>query len=206
MIRFIFDLDSILAEGSIVEIISEGTATWSAVREVFESVARGRYPYIEGLIRWVHLLNDVPLDEVGSRMAQVCLCPCVSEFIREHSECCTIITEYPDCWVNHIRNDVSCELLCSTAGVGANGTVKLASILREEKVVSEYKSEGWEVVFTGGGMNGFEAMRAADISIMSMLQGKKEGHMSVPSDYLIYSDLALTRQLEELAGQDRGML
>lgn len=93
---------------------------------------------------------------------------------------------------------VGCCCYCSDGIIEDNKVVKLTRILRKENLVERFKSEGEKVVFIGDGNNDVEAMRLADISIASGLTHMPaKGVLSI-ADYLVFSEEALCRQLNQL--------
>ena len=79
--------------------------------------------------------------------------------------------------------------------------VKLKSILRKEQIVDEYKALGETVVFIGDGNNDLEAMRHANISIAAGLTHNPAQSLMAITDYVIFDEYALCRQMRQLAGE-----
>ena len=65
-------------------------------------------------------------------------------------------------------------------------------------MVKKYQDKGEKVIFVGDGNNDVEAMRIADISIAAGLIHHPAKSILPFTDYLIFNEVALCRQLNQL--------
>ena len=197
-IKFIFDLDGTITKTETLPVIAEHFNIQNKIEELTKETIAGNIPFIESFIRRVHMLSHLPVNEVSNLLAKVELYPQLQEFIQEHQEDCIIATGNLWCWVDKLCEKVACKTYSSTAFVENNNVLKISKIIKKDKIVAKYKSEGYQVVFIGDGNNDMEAMRQADISIASgLLHYPAKSILSI-ADYSVFSEEALCRLLNQL--------
>lgn len=198
MTKFIFDLDGTVTKQETLPIISKYFGIEAEIDKLTEETVKGNIPFIESFIRRVYILGQLPINEVSDLLETVDIYQKVGSFILQHKENCIIATGNLECWVDKLAKKVGCCCYCSDGIIADNKVVKLTRILRKENLVERFKSEGEKVVFIGDGNNDVEAMRLADISIASGLTHMPaKGVLSI-ADYLVFSEEALCRQLNQL--------
>lgn len=198
MTKFIFDLDGTVTKQETLPIISKYFGIEAEIDKLTEETVKGNIPFIESFIRRVYILGQLPINEVSDLLETVDIYQKVGSFILQHKENCIIATGNLECWVDKLAKKVGCCCYCSDGIIEDNKVVKLTRILRKENLVERFKSEGEKVVFIGDGNNDVEAMRLADISIASGLTHMPaKGVLSI-ADYLVFSEEALCRQLNQL--------
>lgn len=198
MTKFIFDLDGTVTKQETLPIISKYFGIETEIDKLTEETVKGNIPFIESFIRRVYILGQLPINEVSDLLETVDIYQKVGSFILQHKENCIIATGNLECWVDKLAKKVGCCCYCSDGIIEDNKVVKLTRILRKENLVERFKSEGEKVVFIGDGNNDVEAMRLADISIASGLTHMPaKGVLSI-ADYLVFSEEALCRQLNQL--------
>lgn len=198
MTKFIFDLDGTVTKQETLPIISKYFGIETEIDKLTEETVKGNIPFIESFIRRVYILGQLPIDKVSDLLETVDIYQKVGSFILQHKENCIIATGNLECWVDKLAKKVGCCCYCSDGIIEDNKVVKLTRILRKENLVERFKSEGEKVVFIGDGNNDVEAMRLADISIASGLTHMPaKGVLSI-ADYLVFSEEALCRQLNQL--------
>lgn len=198
MVKFIFDLDGTVTAQETLPLIADFFGVQDEIKELTRETIAGNVPFVESFIRRVHILGKLPVDEVAALLGKVTLYQKVVDFIHAHEEDCIIATGNLDCWVTHLAERVSSRFYCSGGRIENNRITKLTSILKKEKVVSYYKNMGATTVFIGDGNNDIEAMRQADVSIATgMTHWPAPGVLSI-ADYLVFSEEALCRQLNQL--------
>lgn len=198
MTKFIFDLDGTVTKQETLPIISKYFGIEAEIDKLTEETIKGNIPFIESFIRRVYILGQLPIDKVSDLLETVDIYQKVGSFILQHKENCIIATGNLECWVDKLAKKVGCCCYCSDGIIEDNKVVKLTRILRKENLVERFKSEGEKVVFIGDGNNDVEAMRLADISIASGLTHMPaKGVLSI-ADYLVFSEEALCRQLNQL--------
>ncbi|MDL2307188.1 HAD-IB family phosphatase [Desulfovibrio sp. OttesenSCG-928-C06] len=198
MIKFIFDLDGTVTSQETLPLIAEAFGLEDEISELTRMTIAGNVPFVESFIRRVHILGKLPVDEVAALLGKVSLYGKVVDFIHAHADDCIIATGNLDCWVSHLTKRVASRFYCSS-GLIENGRVsRLTNILKKEQVVAYYKNTGAKTVFIGDGNNDIEAMRTADVSIATGLTHWPSPGVLAITDYLVFSEEALCRQLNQL--------
>lgn len=198
MTKFIFDLDGTVTKQETLPLISKHFNIQEEMDKLTMETVKGNIPFVESFIRRVYILGQLPINEVCDLLEGVELYEKVVEFISQHSEDCLIATGNLECWVDKLAKKVGCCCYCSDGIIEDNKVLKLTSILKKENLVQRYQSEGEKVVFIGDGNNDVEAMRMADVSIGSGLTHMPANSVLSTADYLVFSEEALCRQLNQL--------
>lgn len=198
MTKFIFDLDGTITSEETLPIISKHFGIEQKIDELTKETIQGNIPFIESFIKRVHILGELPVDEISNLLENVSLYPKVYEFIQEHKNDCVIATGNLNCWVNKLVDKIGCASFTSDAEIKNNKISKLTKILKKENVVEMFKNTGEKTIFIGDGNNDMEAMRLADISISSGLTHYPAKSVITITDYLVFSEEALCRQLNQL--------
>lgn len=198
MTKFIFDLDGTITSQETLPLISKHFGIEDKMLQLTMETVKGNIPFIESFIKRVHILGELPVDEVSNLLEKVDLYPKVYEFIQEHKEDCIIATGNLSCWVDKLVARIGCACFSSDAEIENNKVAKLTRILKKEKVVERFKEAGKKTVFIGDGNNDMEAMRTADISISSGLTHYPAQSVITITDYLVFNEEALCRQLSQL--------
>lgn len=198
MVKFIFDLDGTVTRQETLPLLARSFGIEEEISPLTKETVEGRIPFVESFIRRVHILGKCPVKQVNKLLADIKLYPTIAHFIVNHKDSCCIATGNLDCWVDGLLNRLSCEYYCSSALVENDKVSKLVSILKKEDVVRRYQGQGYKVVFIGDGNNDVDAMRLADVAIASgITHYPAPGAISV-ADYLVVSEEALCRQLNQL--------
>jgi HAD superfamily phosphoserine phosphatase-like hydrolase len=197
-IKFIFDLDGTITSEETLPLMAKHFNVQEEIEQLTRETIQGDIPFVESFIRRVFILGKLPVDEVAALLENVKMYPELVDFIREHKEQCVVATGNLMCWSEKLLAKLGCEYYCSEALVDANKVVKITKILDKEQIVAKYKNEGYEVVFIGNKSEDLEAMRSADIAIATgMLQYPAKSILPM-TNYLIFSEEALCRQLSQL--------
>ncbi|WP_144666838.1 HAD-IB family phosphatase [Campylobacter jejuni] len=198
MTKFIFDLDGTITKEETLPLISQKFQIQDQINELTLNTVKGNVPFIESFIKRVHLLGLLPIDEISKLLETVSLYDQVVNFINLNSDKCIIATGNLECWVDRLLKKIGCDYDCSYAEVYNNKVVKVKKILKKEELVKYYKNLGYKIVFIGDGNNDVEAMRMSDISIASGLTHYPANSVLSVADYLVFSEGALCRQLNQL--------
>lgn len=198
MTKFIFNLDCLIPSGGVLGAISSKYGVEADIDELNRAVADENIPYMECLIRYVHILGKFPVEEAQEVVAEILPHKKVGEFIKKHSDDCVVATDFPGCWTEKLLNTFDCAYYASDVLLENNTIKKLTYILKKENIVDRYKNPGDKVVFIGCDDNDMEAMRVSDISITSGVSGKPAKSILSVTNYLVYSEDALCRQLNQL--------
>ena len=199
--KFLFDLDGTVTSAETLPIIANHFECKEEIAELTKRTIQGNIPFIESFIRRVNILGKYSVRETSDLLAQVSLYPEVKKFIDAHRADCVIVTGNLTCWCEGLFKKIGCQCYGSEAECENDKVVKLKSILRKEQIVDQYKALGETVIFIGDGNNDLEAMRHANISISVGLTHNPAQSLLAITDYVIYNEHALCRQMCQLAGE-----
>lgn len=198
--KFLFDLDGTVTSQETLPVIASHFNVQEQISELTQKTVQGNVPFIESFIRRVNILGRYSVSEIDELLSQVPLYPLLIDFIHHHKEDCIIVTGNLTCWCEKLFRKIGCQCYGSLAECEEDSVVKIKKILRKEEIVNQYKALGETVVFVGDGNNDLEAMRQANISIaLGLTHNPAQSLLSI-SDYVIFSENALVRQLKQLAG------
>ena len=199
--KFLFDLDGTVTSAETLPIIADYFGCNAEIAELTNPTVQGNIPFIESFIRRVNILGKYSVSKTSDLLAQVLIYPEVKQFIDTHKEDCIIVTGNLTCWCDGLFRKIGCQCYGSEAECEDDRVVKLKSILRKEQIVDQYKALGETVVFIGDGNNDLEAMRHANISIAAGLTHNPAQSLMAITDYVIFNEHALCRQLMQLSGE-----
>lgn len=200
MVHFIFDLDGTVTKTELLPLIAGTFGVEADIASLTSETVQGNIPFMESFIRRVHLLGKLPVDRINELVSHVDLFEGIASFIKMNRQCCAIATGNLDCWIQGLADRLCCPCHCSMARVENNQIGKLLNILKKEEIVSRLQASGHKVVFVGDGNNDLEAMRMADIGIATGLAHAPAPAILSVADYLVYSEKALCRLLNQLLG------
>lgn len=199
--KFLFDLDGTVTSQETLPVIANHFKCQEEIADLTKRTVAGNVPFIESLIRRVNILGKYSVKETSDLLEQVSLYPEIKKFIDAHRADCIIVTGNLTCWCEGLFKKIGCQCYGSEAECEGDKVVKLKSILRKEQIVDQYKALGETVVFIGDGNNDLEAMRHANIAIAAGLtHNPAQGLLSI-TDYIIFNEHALCRQMQQLAGE-----
>lgn len=196
--KFIFDLDGTITAQETLPLIASHFNVVEKIDELTKETIQGNIPFIESFIRRVHILGKLSVSEIDKLLLNVKLHKLLNEFIQNHKTDCIIATGNLDCWVSSLIKKIGCKSYSSNAIVENDGVKAIKHILKKDEVVKYYQKQGEKVVFVGDGNNDMEAMRLADISIATGLTHHPANSILPFTDYLIFNEKALCRQLNQL--------
>ena len=195
MTKFIFDLDGTVTSRETLPLISSHFGIEEEIKELTKETIAGNIPFIESFIRRVFILGKLSITDVSDLLENVPLYEKLVKFIKQNINDCIIATGNLECWTKKLLNKIGCQYYCSDCSIVDNKVNKLTYILRKENIVEMYKDRGEKVIFIGDGNNDVEAMKIADVSIASGLTHYPARSVLATTDYLIFDEDALCRQL-----------
>lgn len=198
MTKFIFDLDGTITAEETLPLIASHFNVQDEIDALTQETIQGNIPFVESFIRRVHILGSLPVNEINNLLEKTKLHKNVLDFIKEHNQDCVIATGNLSYWVEKLVARIGCSCYSSDGIIENNAVKKLTHILKKENIVKKYQEKGEKVVFIGDGNNDIEAMRIADVSIASGLTHKPAKSILTVTDYLVYTEEALCRQLNQL--------
>jgi len=198
-IKIICNLDGIITSEELFILIAKYFNVQDPIiEELTKETILGNIPFIESIIRKITILGKLSVSKISSLLEEIELQQKLFEFIQTHSAQCVIVTENLECWCNKLIKKINCDFFCSESEVENDQVIRLIKILRKEQVVEHYQNNGYQTVFIGNGNSDLEAMRIADISIAAgIIQPPSKSVLQV-SDYLIFNEETLCRQLSLL--------
>lgn len=199
--KFLFDLDGTVTSQETLPVIANHFKCQEEIADLTKRTVAGNVPFIESLIRRVNILGKYSVKETSDLLEQVSLYPEIKKFIDAHRADCIIVTGNLTCWCEGLFKKIGCQCYGSEAECEGDKVVKLKSILRKEQIVDQYKALGETVVYIGDGNNDLEAMRHANIAITAGLTHNPAQSLLSITDYIIFNEHALCRQMQQLAGE-----
>lgn len=198
MIRFVFDLDGTICGEEILLLIAAHFGIQKEISKLTQEIIDGNIPFVESIIKSIHILSDIPASKVDQLLGQVRLYPAILDFMQKHRENCSIVTGNLSCWVDTLLKHIGVDSHCSSALVEDGKVIKIINILQKEDIVKTFKEQGDTVVFIGESNSDVEAMRMADISVASALTRTPGNSVLSVADYLVLEEGALCRLLNQL--------
>ena len=200
MRQFVFDLDATITKCESLPLIATHFHIEKEIAALTNATITGQVPFVESFIKRVHILGQLPVDQVAALLADIPIYEQLAAFIRTHQSQCAIATGNLDCWITPLTQKLGCQCCCSSAQVIDNRVAHIAHIVHKDKIVQQLKTAGGgrEVVFIGDGDNDVEAMRLADVSIATGLTHEPAASVHAIADYVFYQERALCRQLSQL--------
>ncbi len=196
--KFIFDLDGTVTAQETLPLIASHFKVEEKINALTKETIKGNIPFMESFIRRVHILGKLPVSEIADLLMHVKFHNKVFDFIQMHRDNCIIATGNLDCWVEKLVAKIGCEYYTSISKTSNNKVVSLTQILNKETIVKKYQDLGEKVIYIGDGNNDMEAMRIADVSIATGLTHLPAKSILPFSNYLIFNENALCRQLNQL--------
>lgn len=197
--KFVFDLDDTITTQKILLVIAKHFGIEEKIAEIVSMTALGNIPFVESSIKKIFLLSKLPVSEIDALLKTIALYPRINEFIQSHKEDCVLVTENLNCWIKSLSAQIDCNTCCSEGLVENDKVKKIIRILKKENIVKMLQQDGFRVVFVGNRNDDMEAMRVADVSIASGLVCEPVPSVLSITDYLVYSEEALWRQLNQLS-------
>ena len=115
--KFVFDLDGTITSQETLPLIASHFKIEAEISELTRETIQGNIPFVESFIRRVHILGDLPVDQIDRLLGEVELYPNLLKFIKENINSCVIATGNLDCWVKTLVEKVGCKAFTSTAKV-----------------------------------------------------------------------------------------
>ncbi|MWV61201.1 HAD-IB family phosphatase [Helicobacter saguini] len=198
MAKFIFDLDGTITKEETLPKIASHFNLQDKIDNLTKETIKGNIPFIESFIRRIHILSQVNISEISNLLENTTLYTKLLDFIHTNPQHCIIATQNLSCYIDKLLQKIGCCYYSSSAITKDDKVVKIKEILKKENIVKHYKDLGEKVVFIGDGNNDVEAMRLANISIASGLTHTPANSVLSIADYLVLSEEALCRQLNQL--------
>lgn len=198
MLKFVFDLDGTITSAETLPIIARHFDIHEELMQLTKDTVDGKIPWKKSFVHRVHLLRDVPVDQINALLIDTPLYPKIEEFIKKNLEHCYVATGNLDCWVNGLCSRIGCRYYSSRAQIKDGKIHKISSILEKADVVQNLQDSGYKVVFVGDSNNDVNAMRKADISIAYGASHQPSRFCLSAADHVDYSEEDLIRRLVDI--------
>lgn len=194
-VKFVFDLDGTITAEETLPLIARHFNIEAEISALTRDTLSGRLPFAESFRRRVHILGQLPIDEISELLAGVALHKKVADFIAVNKESCAIATGNLCLWIDALVRRIGCTCHSSQGTSRQNRVKKLTRILKKEDIVRLYKRQGYKVVFIGDSHNDMEAMRLADISVAAGLTHWPTSSVLALAHHIVFDEDTLCRQL-----------
>lgn len=162
---FLFDLDATVTRAEILPMLAEQVGLLSEMRELTEKTMRGELPFKSSFLSRVEMLKSIPVSQVAEIVEKTPLNEEIVEFIREHKECCYIVTGNLDVWIRRLMKRIGlpmAHVMCSSASIQNDKLIAVNSVIDKGMVVKQFILP---VVAIGDGSNDAEMARLAEVGI-----------------------------------------
>lgn len=161
---FLFDMDSTITKKEVLPEISAKIGRLEEMRHLTEATMRGEIPFKTSFLKRVEILSDIPVSEVCRLVENIPLNESISEFIRENSDRCYVLTGNLDIWIEGLMRKLGVLNHCYSSKADANDDhiSKIISVLDKELMVKQFVQP---CVVIGDGDNDSGMARYADIAI-----------------------------------------
>ena len=188
MTKFIFDLDGTITKEETLPLIARHFKVEKEIEELTRATVAGEVPFVESFIQRVGILGKLPVSKIKQLLSQVDVYDDLVSFIQSNVDMCSIATGNLNCWIEELVKKIGCECFCSLGETKNDQVVRIVEILKKEELVQRYKAEGHRGVFVGDGNNDVEAMRLADVAIVSGLTHSPAPAAVDVADYVVFEE------------------
>lgn len=195
---FAFDLDGTVTLEETLPLLARELGLMEEMELLTRLAMEGRVAFDQSLRMRVHILREIPLQDIRRIMTEVRIDARIEAFIRERVEECAIVTGNLDAWVQPLTERLGCQWYSSTSRWDDGGILQLDRVLDKGETVREMKRQGFFVIAIGEGFNDIPMFREADVSIAyGGVHPPVEAAISM-ADYFVQDGEALCRLLEGL--------
>lgn len=161
---FLFDLDSTITKKEILPTISKKIGKLEEMRELTEATMKGEIPFKTSFLNRVKILSDINVSEVRDIVENIPLNESISNFIKENSDRCYVVTGNLDIWISKLMKKIEMHnhVFCSKAQVCDDKIEKVISVIDKELTAKQFVQP---IVMIGDGDNDSGIAKYADIAI-----------------------------------------
>lgn len=194
---FLFDLDSTITKQEILPTIAEEIGLGKQMRKLTEQAMYESLPFKQSFLSRVRLLEDIPVSQINSRIAQIPVHEELVRFMRDNSQRCLIVTGNLDVWISGLmeRIGMSNNVYCSKGIVRNDRLVDVVSVIDKSASVAQLTKD---YVAVGDGSNDAQMISTAQVGIG--FGGVRQIAPSVleVASHAIYEEKKLCQFLERL--------
>jgi HAD superfamily phosphoserine phosphatase-like hydrolase len=161
---FLFDLDSTITKQEILPTIAEEIGLGKQMRKLTEQAMYENMPFKQSFLSRVRLLEDIPVSQIDSRIAQIPVHEELVRFMRDNSQRCLIVTGNLDVWISGLmeRIGMSNNVYCSKGIVRNDRLVDVVSVIDKSASVAQLTKD---YVAVGDGSNDAQMISTAKVGI-----------------------------------------
>lgn len=196
--KFLFDLDGTLTMKETLPVIAEHFGIEEQIAPLTQQTVQGIIPFEEGFMKRIHILRQYSVSEISKLLSAVPIHPLLLQFIRQERANCIVVSGNLDCWCHSLLEKIDCKHYCSEALVKDDKLVGIQRLLNKKAIVCTYQEQGEKVAFIGDGHNDLEAMRQADLAIVSGLTNTPSPSLLSIADQVFFDEKELYDFLVQL--------
>ena len=196
--KFLFDLDGTLTMKETLPVIAEHFGIEEQIAPLTQQTVQGIIPFEEGFMKRIHILRQYSVSEISKLLSAVPIHPLLLQFIRQERANCIVVSGNLDCWCHSLLEKIDCKHYCSEALVKDDKLVGIQRLLNKKAIVCTYQEQGEKVAFIGDGHNDLEAMRQADLAIVSGLTNTPSPSLLSIADQVFFEEKELYDFLVQL--------
>ena len=197
---FCFDFDGTVSSAEALPRLAKEAGIEEEMATLTDITMKGILPFSQSFRLRVKLLSSIPLAQAQNVMDQVPISPDISNFIRENSDRCVIITGNLDVFMRPIIEKLPCRFFTSKAKLENGRLEGIDALLDKGDVMRMLRDrEGYRrLVAIGDGANDIPMFEAADVAV-SYFGVTRANELLYPfSHYVVFRDKSLCRLLKTL--------
>jgi len=184
-IVFLFDLDGTITKEETLPLIAKHFNIEKEINSLTKQMLKGKISFRDSFLKRVDILSSFSAYEISLILENVKLFSKLIDFIQTNS--CVIVTGNLDIWIEKLLFKIKTNYYCSTSYI-KNKRLQVKSILNKKDIVIKYRKKGYKVIFIGDSFNDLEAMKIADISIVSALIHTPPKELVDICDYVVFNE------------------
>jgi len=167
-LKILFDFDGTVCKVETIPYVAErmGVMNYQDIATLTTASLLAEDDYEQNLRKRIEMMKEVSVDDFLKNVNDGLLRSEIVRFIQDNSDICEIVSCNLDCWCMPVTLELNVPCHFSRAQVIDEHVVGLETVLNKERIVNEYKNQGFKVVFVGDSANDFQAMKKADIAIL----------------------------------------
>lgn len=159
--KFFFDFDGTITKKELLPIIGAELGIEQEIELLTRKTIDGEIDFESSFKYRVHLLSQVPVNEVNAIIEDVPVNEKIVSWIRLHQKRCCVLTGNLDCWVKPWFDKRGINVITSESCI-KNGSVSVKNTINKQQIIEN--EQGLKVMI-GDGAGDVGALMAAQIGI-----------------------------------------